>query len=146
MGFPWPRSIDLIQRAVYTLHQFLKISGPPICSYYRYCTLLYHVQEWELFQQDFRRRSRIHINKKSQRNSFISRSTWGLCITQGARPAPYSTRELPRPASPSVHSFTICYPLGAPGSPETPTCEILLRGTNKHAANSLYILVQSSSA
>ena len=32
-GFPWPCSIDLIQWAVYTLHQFLKISGPPICSW-----------------------------------------------------------------------------------------------------------------
>lgn len=115
-------------------------------GYYRYCTLLYRVQEWESFQQDFRRRSRIHINKKSQRNSFISRSTWGLPITQGAGPALYSTRELPRPAGPSVHSFAICCPLGAPGSPETPTCAILLRGTNKHAAASLYVLVQSSSA
>ena len=45
----------------------------------------------------------------------------GSVITQGAGPAPY---ELPHPASTSVHSFTICCPLGAPGPPETPTCGI----------------------
>ena len=33
MGFPRPCSIDLIQQAVYTLPQFLKISGPPIRSW-----------------------------------------------------------------------------------------------------------------
>lgn len=70
----------------------------------------------------------------------------GSVITQEAGPAPYSTCKLPHPASPSIHSFTIYCPLGAPGSPETPTCGILLRDANKHAAASLYVLVQSSSA
>lgn len=89
-----------------------------------------------------------YILTKSLRGILSSQGPPGASLSPKgqAGPAPYSIRELPRPAGPSLHSFAICCPLGAPGSPETRTCGILLRGTNKHAAASLYVLVQSSSA